>query len=155
RRRRAGRAEPEHRNRSVLESRDTHHGLNLALFGRNENRAHHPDFMLRNPSPAARAFALASTSPSGRGEVQAALFTSPRWGEVAQRSYAGEGEKPSQSEHALAQLQRRQSDQRQNDRDDPEAHHDSALLPPLLLIVMVQGRHSEHTLARELERRHL
>src|SRR5690242_4078214 len=51
-----------------------------------------------------------------------------------------------------AQLQRGEAGERQHHRDDPEADHDLRLGPALLLEVMMQRRHAEHALARQLER---
>src|SRR5690349_3024636 len=53
------------------------------------------------------------------------------------------------------QLERRQSGQRQHDRDDPEADHDLRLGPAELLEMVMQRRHLEHPLAGETERHHL
>src|SRR5580693_4683572 len=49
------------------------------------------------------------------------------------------------------QLQARQGHQGQQNGDDPEAHDDLWLGPPLLLVVMVDGRHQEHPPPEELE----
>ncbi len=51
------------------------------------------------------------------------------------------------------QLQGGEADQRQHDRDDPEADHDLALGPAELLEMVVDRRHQEHALAGELEGR--
>src|ERR1700753_2204664 len=53
------------------------------------------------------------------------------------------------------QLQRRETGERQHDRDDPEADHDLRLGPAELLEMMMQRRHLEHPLAGALERRDL
>src|SRR6201991_3400920 len=53
------------------------------------------------------------------------------------------------------QLQGRETDQRQHHRDDPEADDDLRLGPAELLEMMVDRRHLEDTLSRQLERRHL
>ena len=45
-------------------------------------------------------------------------------------------------------LQRRQADQRQDHRDDPEADDDGRLGPALLLEMVVQRRHQEHAACR-------
>ena len=50
------------------------------------------------------------------------------------------------------QLQRRESDQGQDESDDPEADDDLRLGPPQLLEMMVDRRHPEHALAGHLER---
>src|SRR5215213_9117372 len=55
---------------------------------------------------------------------------------------------PSSSIKALAQLQRRKAQQREQDRDDEEAEDDLRLLPPRHLEVVVQRRHLEEPLAR-------
>src|SRR5581483_3245556 len=54
-----------------------------------------------------------------------------------------------------SQLQRRKADEREHDRDDPEADHDLRFGPALLLEMVVQRRHPEYALAGELERSHL
>src|SRR5207244_2915663 len=53
------------------------------------------------------------------------------------------------------QLQRRQAEQRKDDGHDQEAGDDLWLAPPDQLEVMVNRRHLEHALARELEGRDL
>src|ERR1700742_5158162 len=50
-----------------------------------------------------------------------------------------------------AQLQGGEAGERQHHRDDPEADHDLRLGPAQLLEVMMDRRHAEDTLARELE----
>src|SRR5258708_24830275 len=49
-----------------------------------------------------------------------------------------------------SQLQRREAREREHDRDDPEADHDLRLGPALLLGMVMQRRHAEHALARQL-----
>src|SRR5689334_22776836 len=56
------------------------------------------------------------------------------------------------SETPSPQFQRGETGKRQHHRDDPEADHDLRLGPALLLEMMVQRRHHEHALARQLER---
>src|SRR5258708_20179191 len=56
---------------------------------------------------------------------------------------------------ASPQFQRGEAGQRQHHRDDPEPDHDLRLGPALLLEMMMQRRHPEHALARQLERHHL
>src|SRR5262245_29207369 len=53
------------------------------------------------------------------------------------------------------ELQRREREERQHERDDPEPNDDLRLGPALHLVVMVQRGHPEHAPARELERRDL
>src|SRR5258707_5050632 len=53
------------------------------------------------------------------------------------------------------QLQRGEASERQHHRDDPEADHDLRLGPAELLEMMMDRRHAEDALARELERHHL
>src|SRR5580692_1298807 len=53
------------------------------------------------------------------------------------------------------QLQARQADEGQQNREDPEADDDLGLGPSLLLVVVVDGGHEEDALARQLERAHL
>src|SRR5690242_9942856 len=50
-----------------------------------------------------------------------------------------------------AQLQGGETGERQHHRDDPEADHDLRFGPALLLEVVMDRRHPEHALARELE----
>src|SRR3546814_16418486 len=50
------------------------------------------------------------------------------------------------------ELQRGEPGQGQDRRDDPEADDDGRLLPALLYEVMVERRHAEDPLSRELER---
>ena len=50
------------------------------------------------------------------------------------------------------QLQRRKSDHRQHEGDDPESHDDLRLRPSKLLKVMMDRRHAKHALAGKLER---
>src|SRR3546814_17147878 len=52
---------------------------------------------------------------------------------------------------ASPQLQRGQTDQRQDRGDDPETDDDGRLGPALLLEVMVQRRHGEDALTGQLE----
>src|ERR1700677_654682 len=54
-----------------------------------------------------------------------------------------------------SQLQGRQADEREHDRDDPETDDDLRLGPTQLLEMMVDGRHLENAFAGELERNHL
>src|SRR5262249_28112494 len=53
------------------------------------------------------------------------------------------------------ELQRREREERQHERQDPEPDDDLRLGPALHLVVMVERRHPEHAPARELERRDL
>src|SRR5271154_6040263 len=53
------------------------------------------------------------------------------------------------------QLERGEAGDREDRGDDPEADDDGRLLPALLLEVMVERRHAEDALARELEARDL
>ena len=55
----------------------------------------------------------------------------------------------------LSQLQGGETNQGQDRGDDPEADDDGRLLPALLLEMMMQWRHGEDALARELEGRDL
>src|SRR6476646_4221264 len=52
----------------------------------------------------------------------------------------------------LAKLQRGKAEEDQDHRDDPEAHDNLVLLPALQFVVVVQRRHPEDALARQLER---
>src|SRR6056297_3028566 len=54
-----------------------------------------------------------------------------------------------------AHLQGRQADQREDERDDPEADHDLRLGPALFLVMMMDRRHQEDALAGALEIDHL
>src|SRR3990172_4607148 len=54
-----------------------------------------------------------------------------------------------------SKLQRAQADHRADETDDPKAHDDLRLFPALELIVMMDRRHQEHSLAPELVRDHL
>src|ERR1700720_1404077 len=56
---------------------------------------------------------------------------------------------------SLPQLQRGEAGQRQHHRDDPEPDHDLRLGPAQLLEMMMDRRHLEDALARELEGRNL
>src|SRR5688572_4930761 len=53
----------------------------------------------------------------------------------------------------LPKLQRRETEQRKNDRDDQEARDDLWLTPSDQLEMVMQRRHPEHAFAREFERR--
>src|SRR6185312_3905194 len=53
------------------------------------------------------------------------------------------------------QFQRREPDQREYDGNDPETNHDLRLGPALLLEMVMDRRHLEDALSRELERSHL
>src|SRR5262245_8268481 len=53
------------------------------------------------------------------------------------------------------QLECRQREERQCERDDPEAHDDLRLRPPGQLVVVVERRHAEDAAARQLEARDL
>src|SRR5512145_2820617 len=55
----------------------------------------------------------------------------------------------------LPQLERQEGDERQHDRDDPEAHDDLGLRPALQLVVVVDGGHAEDPSAGPLEPGHL
>src|SRR6056297_1564871 len=55
----------------------------------------------------------------------------------------------------LAQLQRRQSDHREDQRDDPEADDDLRFCPALVLVVVMDRCHQEDALAGALEIDHL
>src|SRR5213076_2532381 len=55
----------------------------------------------------------------------------------------------------LAELQRREREQRAHHRDDPEADDDLRLGPAEELEVVMDGRHAEDALAAELEGDHL
>src|SRR5438093_12704362 len=55
----------------------------------------------------------------------------------------------------LAELQRREREQRTHHRDDPEADDDLRLGPAEELEVVMDGRHAEDALAAELEGDHL
>src|SRR5882757_9280935 len=56
---------------------------------------------------------------------------------------------------ASPQFQGGEAGQRQHHRDDPEPDHDLRFGPALLLEMVMQRRHPEHALSRELERHHL
>src|ERR1043165_10231796 len=56
----------------------------------------------------------------------------------------GEARRPAR---ASSELERREAEQDEHHGDDPEAHHDLALLPSLELVVVVQRRHAEDALA--------
>ena len=51
----------------------------------------------------------------------------------------------------LAQFQSSEANERQDHRDNPETHDYGAFLPALLFEMVMQRRHSEHALSRQLE----
>src|SRR5690242_20578506 len=85
--------------------------------------------------PALRAWQLASPEPP-RPNTATVLPAKEVTGIMTKRS---------------AQFQRGETGERQHHRDDPEADHDLRLGPAELLEMMVDRRHLEEALARELE----
>src|SRR5437588_4257385 len=85
--------------------------------------------------PAFRAWQLASPEPP-RPNTATVLPAKEVTGIMAQQS---------------SQLQRGKTGERQHHRDDPEPDHDLRFGPAQLLEVMMQRRHPEDALSRQLE----
>src|SRR5689334_13332418 len=62
---------------------------------------------------------------------------------------------PTTSTMPLSQFQCRQTEQREDQRRDPETDNDLRFLPTLQLEVMMQRSHQKHAFAARLERHHL
>src|SRR3989442_13699890 len=95
--------------------------------------------LLPRPTTTTRRPALAPKTAPPRATTSASFSgltpLAPRWGS--------------------SQLQGAERQQRQRERDDPEAHDDLRLRPTLQLVVVMERRHTEDPPPGELEGRHL
>src|SRR5207249_5151144 len=96
--------------------------------------------LLRRPTSGARPARRTSSV------VAALAALAPRLVRLAHHGYP---------DRLLAELERREREQRAHHRDDPEADDDLRLGPAEELEVVMDGRHAEDALAAELEGDHL
>src|SRR5579862_5141677 len=108
---------------------------------------------VRRAGGAARVSAARSRAPyrASHRTLESPVSPNPR----TRTSFACQSSVISLGIRGSSQFQRRQAEEDQHHRDDPEPHDDLVFLPALQFVVVVQRRHAKDALAGQLERSHL